>query len=203
MMKKVLQILLVLLSLTMCSSINVSNFNVEVTNENLNDFILWEKGVKLKWNNFRGIPNYNSKHSAITSTLIKDNQVGLLKDKILIDVSTYFSIGKSWVKKEKTSKNLLNHEQLHWDIAELSARKLRKIYSTHKSESLNESFQYFNEKYDEMIKEKRLFQDLYDKETDYSINKKKQKEWERKISLLLREYEEYSSVHVEVERIQQ
>ena len=71
---------------------------------------------------------------------------------------------------------MLNHEQLHFDIAELFARKLRKElekprFTTASTEEIFSAVASFNMELDKMQKR-------YDNETNHYRNKKKQKKWE-------------------------
>ena len=91
------------------------------------------------------------------------------------EVSANFNKNTSWCRKEYQSETLLKHEQLHFDIAELFARKLKLAFSNY-SYSRN----YQNEIL-EIFEEKKLeyhaMQRRYDEETEHSLNMFKQKEW--------------------------
>ena len=67
-------------------------------------------------------------------------------------VYAHFYPDKSWVIKEQSSEHILNHEQLHFDITELHARKFRKQLSTLKvSNSIRAQLQAMH---NEIVKEK-------------------------------------------------
>lgn len=197
MIKKSFITLFIIGILIVCTS-NVNYINPK---DNPDRFIVWDGKYQLKWDDFQGEPNYNQKYAAVTWTMIERKQVGLLEDKILVHVSTLFIINKSWIKKGEQNNNLLLHEQLHWDIAELYARKSRKTYLEHISYDLNSTFKFMNEDYDKMLKEKEVFQKKYDIETNYSKNKVKQKEWAKKVKALLKEYEAYADTYIEIKRV--
>ena len=84
------------------------------------------------------------------------------------------------------------HEQKHFDIVELYARRMRKDLALLKCSSmavLNETADSLYKLYD---KEMDRYQDQYDEETDGSMNGDKQREWNRKIPDELHLLELYS-----------
>ncbi|MDP6909549.1 MAG: hypothetical protein QF371_08585, partial [Flavobacteriales bacterium] len=86
--------------------------------------IEWQEERVLKWSDFKGKPNKLSKNEALTDSgiaisLTCDDEHSEVK------VESFFNPYKSW-SKNHTSDYLLEHEQLHFDITELFARKLRK-----------------------------------------------------------------------------
>ena len=72
------------------------------------------------------------------------------------------------------------HEQGHFDLAELFARKLRKAYAEYKFNA-----QTVGKDIDNLFilnrKERTNMDILYDKETDFSRNRKQQLFWNKKI----------------------
>jgi predicted secreted Zn-dependent protease len=75
---------------------------------------------------------------------------------------------------------ILKHEQGHFDIAEIFARKLNKGVGEYQFNKA--SFQIdLNAIYKSVVDAKEKFQQQYDDETDYSRNKPKQEEWFKKI----------------------
>lgn len=50
--------------------------------------------------------------------------------------------------------------------------------------------------YRDVLKKENKEQDLYDKETNYAINKIKQVEWDQKIDTQLKEWNSFSRTHV-------
>lgn len=179
-----------------CSSTNFFN-----KKDKQSDYILWNSKYKLEWEDFKGKEDIQSEYDAISYTLIDQRQKGLLEDKILYEIATYFVSSLSWVKKDQKNNDLLFHEQLHFDISELYARKFRKICLEHTSHNLNSTFKYFNKEYDKMLIEELDFQHQYDTETNYSKNKEKQKEWVKKVKALLKEYEAYADTYIEIKRV--
>jgi hypothetical protein len=87
------------------------------------------------------------------------------------------------------SEDLLKHEQLHFDIVEIYSRKLReKFLVLDKMKSkLEDYISTYNNIRNDLVK----YQGLYDSETEHSVNKEKQKEWEIKVAKELEELDTY------------
>jgi hypothetical protein len=96
----------------------------------LHDTIQWSTSYKLKWEDFQGKSDSSSKYGAISRPGIKYH-LSANADSFNVKVLCFFIKSKSW-SKYKNSYPLLMHEQLHFDIAELFARKLRKTYAAYK-----------------------------------------------------------------------
>jgi hypothetical protein len=161
--------------------------------------ILWNPLVKLKWKDFQGEVDKNSEYKAMTYVTVEINPIKLTNDTIICDITCWFEKKMSW-SKDKQSVALLKHEQLHFDIAELSIRKLRKKFLAYKylfKDSINPMIDgYVNE----AILEKRKLNFLYDSETNHSIIADKQKEWELKIAAELKSLDKYSSSRVMIKK---
>jgi len=122
----------------------------------------------------------------------------VLEDDACFDIPKFkvvakMNLTKSWAKSSP-SKELLNHEQRHLDIAEYQARllenKLNKEFG--KKIPCSADFTETEKKIDEMREQSRKdtqkMQDQYDKEvkTNGRIDPTKQKEWDKKIDDLLK-----------------
>jgi hypothetical protein len=96
---------------------------------------------------------------------------------------------KSWAFRR--TSYILSHEQGHFDIAEIFARKLHKRMKEYKFDRKN--YQRDLKKiYQEVVEEKEKMQNDYDEETRHSILRGKQAEWLKKIAAMLKEYEDYA-----------
>jgi predicted secreted Zn-dependent protease len=84
------------------------------------------------------------------------------------------------------------HEQGHFDIAELFARKLRKAFVGYKFNA-----QTVGKDIDHLFilnrQERTQMDMLYDKETDFSRNRKQQLLWNKKIKAELGTLQKYAS----------
>ncbi len=165
------------------------------TNDNPADIIYWSAKQQLTWQDFKGIPAYQYKDiSAITSSGIVHYK-GCDEGKINFKVRAYFEKQHSWVKEEALTAHHLEHEQIHFDITELYARKLRKALSERTFECGDEAnFETFVAAYlDNWEAEQRA----YDILTHHSIHKDKQKEWYYKIALELDLLKDFADTETE------
>ena len=152
------------------------------------DLIDWNASRRLTWADYKGRPDPSSDAAASTTTYLAiEYKIG--SGSFGYKIQSRFSRTRSW-GLHKTDY-ILSHEQGHFDIAEVYARKLHKEMSGYKFDKKN--FQKdLKEIYDEVTEEKEEMQNRYDRETRHSINKTKQAEWLEKISDLLHEYESWA-----------
>lgn len=143
-----------------------------------NEEINWSADRKLCWEDFKGEADSTRDYAAYTSYTISSSYTQK-SDTLTILLSNTFVPNLSWVKANKQTPDLLAHEQLHFDIAELYARKTRKEFSQLSSKTNLESQwkKIYNKYQSELDKE----QNRYDKETDYSRNVLNQKKWNNSI----------------------
>ncbi|MFC6998797.1 DUF922 domain-containing protein [Rufibacter roseus] len=100
----------------------------------LNLFICWQENAKLKWSDFQGEPNnkfkttLNTNAGAVTATRLTRTPISDEKGFLNYDITVCFIKDLSFTT-DTTSSELLQHEQLHFDIMELYARKIRKSLS--------------------------------------------------------------------------
>ncbi|MEM6720156.1 MAG: DUF922 domain-containing protein [Bacteroidota bacterium] len=156
--------------------------------------ITWSQNDKLHWGNFEGEPDYNSDAVAITASGIT---YGLSvksfsnSDKIeyKTDVKAHFYPRESWYLKGRVNDTVLNHEQLHFDISELHARKFRKrIEEATFTKNIDKEIARI---YDQVNKELREMQEAYDDGSDYSRNYEGQIEWQNLVAKELKKYQKY------------
>lgn len=92
------------------------------------DTVLWNQGSELKWSDFKGIPDKESHYAALTHAEIR-YQVTMIKGLARFDFANLFLKKASWTKNN-TNLILLQHEQIHFDIAELHKRILISLLYT-------------------------------------------------------------------------
>lgn len=161
------------------------------------DKIFWKENI-LTWEDFRAEPDRNSTYQANTSAglsyswgIRNENGVVTLKYEVL----SYFNPDGSWVvPKSRGSEYLLSHEQLHFDITELHARKLRKMLAEIKVDKLSKDPRKdLNKLYEIIEKERDAMQLKYDKETNHSLNREAEAHWQNFVKKELKKYENYNS----------
>lgn len=158
--------------------------------------IVWKKDQKLNWNNFKSKVNNQSGKSVVAYTncgwvysVVKSSNP---KSSVKIEIETIFNEDKSWKDVKQISEYILNHEQKHFDIAEVFARKLRKEVAekVKTSGDFDRSFQGI---YNKILKEYKNFQVSYDQNTDHGMDKDKQEEYNTLISEELENLKSHAS----------
>ncbi len=186
------QILVFIVGLLFSSSLNFKH-HYPTNNENT-EFKRWSKNNPLKWSDFQGNPDVNSTKFAVTRSHIKSEYILYTPTLIEFDIYAAFNKNMSWTKSN--CEELLSHEQIHFDIAELNARLLRKNLESYKLKSLEVFNQDINNLFkDAQVKIKEMNQ-LYDEETKHGIIKEKQAEWQNKMDSLIRAYDNYSKARI-------
>lgn len=152
------------------------------------EVIHWTKDYRLTWDDYKGKANPAVGAAASTATYLGIDY-NYSSQGLTYSITCGFSKNRSW-SLHKT-QYILSHEQGHFDIAELFARKLYRQLMAYR---FNKSTYKTDLKkiYEDIVAEKEAMQDTYDAETNHSINKAKQREWLRKIDEMLKEYEPYA-----------
>jgi hypothetical protein len=148
--------------------------------------ILWDPGHRLKWSDFKAEPQENSPVAAITASGISyrfSAMDGGKKMEVDCSINTFFYPESSWYRPELASQNILSHEQLHFDISELFARKMRA--RVERFSFTSDVKAEMNQIYEQILKELQSFQKRYDEETNFSRKVEKQIEWNNKIAQAL------------------
>jgi hypothetical protein len=145
--------------------------------------LAWESGSQLQWEDFRGVPPADKTVAATTASGLSysfKTRGGFAGHKLDYEVTAYFYPEKSWYHSELCDALVLMHEQLHFDISEIYARKMRKILfeRTFSGNIRAEVRQIFSE----INQELSAFQDRYDLETDFSRNRQVQLRWNKRIA---------------------
>jgi hypothetical protein len=147
--------------------------------------IRWTESQPLNWSDFTGKVNDTSKYDAECFAEIRYNYKFYSASEFEFEVFANFDKNSSWSRKEMQSDDLLRHEQMHFNIAELLAEQLQNEFNSYSytASTYNlQILQLFNEK----KLEYQAMQLKYDEETNHSLNKEKQQEWEDYITNELR-----------------
>lgn len=149
--------------------------------------IEWRAERKLTWNDFKGeIPNKDRAAAITASGISYQFSTSGTKNKMELDykVNTFFYPNKSWYQPSLCDTLILSHEQLHFDISELFARKMRERLAT---ETFSQNVKAEVKKiYSEVLSELETFQNQYDKETDFSRDIEQQLIWNKKLQEALK-----------------
>lgn len=118
---------------------------------------------------------------------------------IMASVKAIFYPNDSW-KGSYIDDALLAHEQRHFDIVELYARKLRKQLSELIVKDEKDAQQKLDSLHAFIDKEMDVFQDKYDKETDYSMAHEEQINWIKKIDDAIDSLSAYQNTEVKLKK---
>jgi len=151
--------------------------------QEIEEGVPWDAGKRLVWADFKGkVPPAAVPAATTASGISYTYSANLMYHEVKLDyeVTAYFYPNESWYKKPLANDTILSHEQLHFDIAELFARKMRnRLDRTSFSDNVKAEVR---EIYQEILHELQEFQEAYDWETNFSRNVEKQLEWNAKIA---------------------
>lgn len=138
-----------------------------------------KRWAKLSWDDFQGIPQpFSSYEAAIASAIYLEYDS--TRERFHAYAGQH-NVG-SWAKRSRPSQDYeLNHEQCHFNITELHARKLNEYIG----ENPDGTEYLFSLRRNSINIDLRKMQREYDSETDHSLNLDKQCRWEYKIDSLL------------------
>jgi hypothetical protein len=162
------------------------------TLENDPEKMPWSETRRLTWADFQGTPNRSDDFVASTNSGIsfsysisnRDGNYGFR-----YTVLSNFYPKDSWYKPESASEYILKHEQTHFDISELYARKLRK-----KLESLeigSNIKDVVDQLYVEIEQQRRAMQAEYDRDSDHSKNRDGEFRWREFVAGELQKYDNW------------
>jgi len=155
--------------------------------------LVWNDTYRLSWSDFQGEPQDHIDAVAITASGLSSSFSARTSPTRLVGykatITAHFYPEKSWFKPGKVNEIVLAHEQLHFDITELHARKLRENIAQYtftldiKSE--------MNLLVDKANKDLEIMQKLYDTESNFSMEVEPQKKWQVYIKNELQKLEGY------------
>ena len=141
--------------------------------------MIWQKNRKLTWDDYQGKPQHRFAAASTVYSMYRH----LYKDangNISASIKACFYPKDSW-KGRYLDDALLAHEQKHFDIVELYARKLRKQLMQIKVSGEEDAQQKLDSLHKIIDGEMDAYQDKYDKESDYSMAHDEQANWIKKI----------------------
>ena len=166
----------------------VKIFFLPETTENTGDTICYHSR-KVTWEDFKGKPTNSHYGAAIFTNFAYFASFRIIEGYIVatIQTKTYMVRGMSWVTPAAHDAYSLSHEQLHFDITKLVVERFKKKIAAMQADlviDLNSMIQY---EYLESYREMNKLQNQYDYETQHSINRRVQAEWEEKVAKWLKE----------------
>ncbi len=162
------------------------------------DDILWHPKTQLTWDDFQGKPQANHFAAALTNASIQFAMK--FEDNVYkIDTRVFFKKKTSWVKEKGKNDYILKHEQIHFDIFEVYARRFRKalleLDATLPPKKFSKKMVKTFKKHQKMLLKA---QKQYDRETEHSIKKEPQAAWNRKVEEELKNTWKYSHPFLEI-----
>ncbi len=156
------------------------------------EMILWKENQPLTWDDFKGKPERRFAAASTSYDILKT------VNKNSVEIKAVFFTQSSWKKTSWINDQVLAHEQKHFDIVELYARKLRKQIKETKFTSFEDLKTKVESLYDVNDKEMDKYQDLYDEETDGSMNGDQQRAWQAKIMKEIKALDVYKEITIQI-----
>ncbi|MEO5682933.1 MAG: DUF922 domain-containing protein [Chitinophagaceae bacterium] len=154
-----------------------------------NNSIPWLAARKLTWDDFKSSPDDNSTNAALTSSKITFKYTYDSEKGFSYNIGCVFEKNSSWGRVK--TDYILSHEQGHFDIAEIYARKLHKIVKSYSFDP-STAQKSVPAMYNKIMKELAEMQNQYDSETDFSRDKEEQEQWGEKVKKELDKLKEYA-----------
>jgi hypothetical protein len=160
-----------------------------INKEESSEFIPWVVRRNLNWEDFQCAPKRNTDAVASTSTSLGlSYQVS--HGELNYEITCNFSKLKSWGLVQ--NDYILAHEQGHFDITELFARKLHESLSKYQFNKRTYRDD-INRIYQDVVAQKEEMQQAYDGETDHSRKRRIQSEWHEAIEKMLEQSAPYAN----------
>ncbi len=154
--------------------------------------INWSPFQKLDWDDFQGNPHPEYPHIAALTYSSIVYKYHCENGSLNIDVEANFRINDSWVRPEAMTDYYLNHEQLHFDITELYARKFRE--AVEQRLFMCDQVDEFEIIANKVLDDWRRMEQKYDLETHFSHDLEMQREWYVYIHSQMVDYKAYAMV---------
>lgn len=144
----------------------------------------WQNNYKLKYEDFKAGSKASPGFAVATTSSAFGYSITDRGGEISGSIYVRFYCEESWWNPDFRLDEVLEHEQLHFDICELFGRKLYKeVLALRDNGKLSKrSIKHIESKLEKQYSD---YQDLYDKETDHSTNGGEQRKWNKKIKLEL------------------
>ncbi len=150
--------------------------------------IVWSAERRLTWADFQGPPDVRSEAVATTATVV-DYQMACTGTEFTWQIVSRFIPRSSWVKPHHLlipqSAQTLLHEQAHFDLSEVHARRARgTLRGLSNPCALTDAQQ--NALIQGFHEQERLVQEQYDRETAHGTDLPRQREWQGRVETWLR-----------------
>lgn len=169
----------------------VEGFTQTLPEKENDTIIVWTKDRKLNWTDFQSPIKFSDSTNTAAESEIAIDLISIPINEYDYEYIVYPYFYKNLSSTITDDLHILKHEQVHFDIAELFARKIRlKIKQLNKQEF---NMDKYNSEIENIYNEYSDYQIKYDKETLHSLITEKQIEWENKIAKELQAMNSFSS----------
>ena len=168
--------------------------SVQLSAQEKNEKIKWDEKRPLNWADFKAEPDTTNDYSANTNSGMSyswNYSTASGKPVLEHEVFSNFYPNLSWVKDIENEEYLLAHEQLHFDISELHARKLRRAIEEY--EIARNIRQDLKRIYSKIEADRVAMQNQFDRETSHSENRKAEMKWRKFVASELEKFKDYSN----------
>ncbi|OWY24968.1 DUF922 domain-containing protein [Sphingobacteriales bacterium UPWRP_1] len=150
----------------------------------------WCNRKQISWSDFWRNPDPYSRYSAVSATYLQEKHACDNFGQFKYSVKAVFVKDQSW-SRDKRSTRLLHHEQLHFNLTELHARKLRKLFSDLRNPC------YIPERriqlmIDSLYDKMEFAHRFYDDDTFHGLNNERQQFWDELVNSALEELAPFS-----------
>lgn len=155
----------------------------------------WSAARPLTWAEFRGTAPAGGMEGARTVYLLRYESRCHGKT-FTFDVKAVFVPDESWVKADvlaspRESVRVLQHEQTHFDLTEVHARRMRKYFAG-LYDACGLSDAQVDAAVDRFVKEEAAAQQRYDDETGYGLVPARQRVWTERVAEMLTSLEAFT-----------
>lgn len=170
-----------------------SSAQAQLSKKMAKDTIIWSSASALTPDLFQAKRSKGSGGYTSAGILFYTNEKN---GNMIYHVEAFFLKSKSFLKD--SSIYIMRHEQLHFNISELNARRLRQRIIARDFAKVKNIRQEIQRMYDKTAAETQRDQDKYDRETENGLNAVKQKMWSDTIAKQLEELKQFESTEIDI-----
>jgi hypothetical protein len=159
------------------------------------DTLIWNADYRLQVDDFEGRIKGKRAGETVSGIYLRTKEdEGTIK----FVVEAVFVKSKSFLRD--SSKYILEHEQMHFDITEVNARRLRKKISEKDFTRVKNISAVIKSLYEKANADWNREQNLFDSDTQHGLNPAKQKLWKDKVASVLKELEAFASLETHIRK---
>jgi hypothetical protein len=148
----------------------------------------WSRTRPLVWADFRAVPPASGPESART-VYVLSYESRCRGTAFGFSVTALFLPHLSWVRRQVLespveSDRILRHEQTHFDLTEVYARRMRRFFAEMYN-PCGQTEEQLRASIDRFVKDEAEAQQRYDKDTRYGLAVERQRIWDRDVGQML------------------